>query len=74
VETSSTTRSEGSENSSGLVHGSILVELIDMSTWRYSTGLESPRGSNPLSPGKDPSNHPGLSVFGNQRGSAWGRE
>lgn len=38
-----------------------------MSTWRYSTGLERPRGSKPRSPGREPSNHPGRVVLGIQR-------
>ena len=40
------------------------------STCRYSVGLARPRGSNPLSPGRDPSSHEGLSVLGSQRASA----
>jgi hypothetical protein len=38
-----------------------------MSTWRYSTGLERPKGSKPRSPGREPSNHPGRVVLGIQR-------
>ena len=39
-------------------------------TCRYSVGLARPRGSNPLSPGRDPSSHCGLSVLGSQSASA----
>ncbi len=36
---------------------------------RYSVGLARPRGSKPLSPGREPSNQAGLSVLGSQRAS-----
>lgn len=39
-------------------------------TCRYSVGLARPRGSKPLSPGRDPSSHEGLSVLGSHSASA----